>query len=215
MSKEIDEIRRKFQSSFNGDGDTVFPAVVTEVNEEEFTCTVKRDEQVDYFDVRLRGLVKAELQGFAFIPKLESIVLVARIGKSNELFVCQFTEIDKVIFTDNDLELKIDLENIDIKKGEKITIHVDAEKLEVVNDKTKVTHEAEALTLLSDQATIKITTGGLTLKKGGSGLKKTLDKMLDGICQLTVPTAVGPSGVPINAATFRQIKADLPNYLEG
>ena len=215
MSKEIDEIRRKFQSSFSRDGDAVFPAVVTEVNEAEFTCTVKRDEQVDYFDVRLRGLVKAELQGFAFIPKLESIVLVARIGKSNELFVCQFTEIDKVVFTDNDLELKIDLENIDIKKGEKITIHVDAEKLEVVNDKAKVTHEAEALTLLSDQATIKITTGGLTLKKGDSGLKKTLDKMLDGICQLTVPTAVGPSGVPINAATFQQIKADLPNYLEG
>lgn len=215
MSKEIDEIRRKFQSSFSGEGDAVFPAVVTEVNEEEFTCTVKRDEQVDYFDVRLRGLVKAELQGFAFIPKLESTVLVCRIGKSNELFVCQFTEIDKVIFTDNDLELKIDLENIDIKKGEKITIHVDAEKLEVVNDKAKVTHEAEALTLLSDQATIKITTGGLTLKKGGSGLKKTLDKMLDGICQLTVPTALGPSGVPINLATFQQIKADLPNYLEG
>ena len=211
MSKEIDEIRRKFQSSFSGEGDAVFPAVVTEVNEEEFTCTVKRDEQVDYFDVRLRGLVKAELQGFAFIPKLESVVLVARIGKSNELFVCQFTEIDK----DNDLELKIDLENIDIKKGEKITIHVDAEKLEVVNDKAKVTHEAEALTLLSDQATIKITTGGLTLKKGGSGLKKTLDKMLDGICQLTVPTALGPSGVPINLATFQQIKADLLNYLEG
>ena len=215
MSKEIDEIRRKFQSSFSGDGDAIFPAIVTEVNEDEFTCTVQRDEQVDYFDVRLRGLVKAELQGFAFIPKLESIVLVARIGKSNELFVCQFTEIDKVIFTDNDLELKIDLENIDIKKGEKITIHVDAEKLEVVNDKTKVTHEAEALTLLSDQATIKITTGGLTLKKGGFGLKKTLDKMLDGICQLTVPTALGPSGVPINLATFQQIKADLPNYLEG
>ncbi|CAK7073840.1 MAG: hypothetical protein BACD_03512 [Bacteroides rodentium] len=215
MSKEIDEIRRKFQSSFSGEGDAVFPAVVTEVNEEEFTCTVKRDEQVDYFDVRLRGLVKAELQGFAFIPKLESTVLVCRIGKSNELFVCQFTEIDKVVFTDNDLELKIDLENIDIKKGEKITIHVDAEKLEVVNDKAKVTHEAEALTLLSDQATIKITTGGLTLKKGGSGLKKTLDKMLDGICQLTVPTALGPSGVPINLATFQQIKADLPNYLEG
>lgn len=215
MSKEIDEIRRKFQSIFCGDGDAVFPAVVTEVNEEEFTCTVKRDEQVDYFDVRLRGLVKAELQGFAFIPKLQSTVLVARIGRSNELFVCQFTEVDKVVFTDNDLELKIDLENIDIKKGEKITIHVDAEKLEVVNDKAKVTHEAEALTLLSDQATIKITTGGLTLKKGGSGLKKTLDKMLDGICQLTVPTAVGPSGVPINASMFQQIKADLPNYLEG
>ena len=81
--------------------------------------------------------------------------------------------------------------------------------------KTRVTHEAESLTLVSDQSTVRITTGGLTLKKGGSGLKKTLESILDGICQLTVPTGVGPSGVPINSAVFQQIKADLPNYMEG
>lgn len=69
--------------------------------------------------------------------------------------------------------------------------------------------------MVSDQSTIKITTGGLTLTKGGSGLKKTLEQLLDGICALTVPTAVGPSGVPINLSTFQQIKADLPNYMEG
>lgn len=214
MSREIDEIRRKFQSGF-GSNDTIFQAVVTEVDEEEYSCTVKRDGQVDYFDVRLRGLVKAELQGFAFIPKLESMVLVARIGRSNELFVCQFTEIDKVVFTDNDLELKIDLENIDIKKGEKIAVHIDAEKLEVTNDKTKVTHEAEALTLLSEQATIKISTGGLTLTKGSSGLKKTLDDLLTAIQKLTVTTGVGPSGPPINITDFQKVQQDLSNYLEG
>lgn len=215
MSKELDDIRRKFQSRFGNDGDSIFPAVITEVNEEEFTCTVKRDGAVDYFDVRLRGLVSAELQGFAFIPKLESTVLVCRIGKSNELFVCLFTEIDKVIFTDNDLEMAVDTENIDIRKGENITVHIDADKLEITNGKTVVTHEAESLTLASDQSTVRITTGGLTLKKGGSGLKKTLESILDGICQLTVPTGVGPSGVPINSAVFQQIKADLPNYMEG
>lgn len=215
MSKEMEELRRKLRDCIAGDHDMVFPAVVTEVNGEEFTCTVRRDDQVDYYDVRLRGLVNAELQGFAFLPKLQSTVLVCRIGKSNELFVCLFTEIDKVYFTDNDLDVKIDTENIDIKKGDNITIHVDAGKLEVTNDKTKVTHEAGALTMVSDQSTIKITTGGLTLTKGGSGLKKTLEQLLDGICALTVPTAVGPSGVPINLSTFQQIKADLPNYMEG
>lgn len=215
MSKEIDEIRRKFQENFGGDSDTVFPAIVTEVNEEEFTCTVQRDEQVDYFDVRLRGLVKAGLQGFAFIPKLQSTVLVSRIGRSNELFVCQFTEVDKFVFTDNDLELKIDLENIDIRKGEKIALHIDAEKLEVVNDKAKVTHEAGALSLVSGQATVKITTGGLTLQKGGSGLKKTLDDLLSAIQKLTVTTGVGPSGPPINVADFIKVQTDLSNYLEG
>lgn len=215
MSKEIDELRRKLKNQFVGDNDIVFLGVVTEVNEDEFTCTVQRDEQVDYFDVRLRGLVNAELQGFAFIPKVKSMVLVCRIGRSNELFVCQFTEIDKIVFTDNDLELRIDLDNINIKKGDNITIHVDAEKLEVVNDKTKITHEAEALTMVSDKATVKITTKGLTLTKGGSGLKKTLEDLLTAIKALTVTTGVGPSGPPINIADFVKIEQDLPNYMEG
>ena len=215
MSKEIDEIRRKLQGAFGGDGDSIFQAVVVEVDEEEYTCTVRRDEQVDYFDVWLRALVKANLQGFAFIPKLQSVVLVARIGRSNELFVCQYTEVDKVVFTDNDLELKVDPDNIDLKKGENITVHVDAGKLEVVNDKTTVTHQAEALTLLSDQATVKITTGGLTLAKGSSGLKKTLDDLLTAIQKLTVTTGVGPSGPPINMADFVKVQQDLSNYLEG
>lgn len=215
MSKEMEELRRKFHERFGESGDQVFLGTVTEVNEDEFSCTVKRDDQVDYFDVRLRGLVKAELQGFAFIPRLQSTVLVCRIGKSNELFVCQFTEIDKMIFTDNDLEVKVDTENIDIKKGKKITIHVDAGKLEVTNDKVKALHEADKLTVTADSTIVKASTAGVTITRGSSGLKRTLEQILDGICALTVPTAVGPSGVPINITTFQQIKADLPNYMEG
>lgn len=215
MSKEMEELRRRFQERFGDGGDQVFQAVVTEVDEDEFTCTVKRDDRVEYFDVRLRGLVKADLQGFAFIPRLQSVVLVCRIGKSNELFVCQFTEIDKVIFTDNDLKLAIDTDNIDIWKGEKITVHVDAEKLEVKNDQVKALHEADKMTVTAGTTTIKASTAGITITRDSSGLKKTLEQMLDGICALTVPTAVGPSGVPINMATFQQIKADLPNYMEG
>lgn len=215
MSKEMEDLRRKFQSRFGDSGDYVFQGIVTEVNEDEFTCTVRRDDQVDYFDVRLRGLVNADLQGFAFIPKLESTVLVCRIGKSNELFVCQFTEIDKVIFTENDLEVTIDTENIDIKKGEKITVHVDAEKLEVTNDKVKALHEADALTVTAENTTVKASTGGVTITRGGSGLKKTLESLIDAILALTVPTAVGPSGTPINAAQFQQVKQDIPNWAEG
>lgn len=215
MSKEMEELRRKFQQRFGDSGDQVFQGTVVEVNEEEFTCTVKRDDQVDYFDVRLRGLIKAELQGFAFIPRLQSTVLVCRIGKSNELFVCQFTEIDKMVFTDNDLEVIIDTENIDIKKGEKITVHVDAEKLEVTNDKVKALHEADKLTVTADSTTIKISTAGVTITRGGSGLKKTLDDMLTAIQALTVTTPHGPSSPPVNSAKFASIQADLPNYLEG
>lgn len=211
----MEELRRTFQRRFGESGDTVFQGVVTEVNEEEFTCTVQRDGQVDYFDVRLRGLVNAELQGFAFIPKLQSTVLVCRIGKSNELFVCMFTEIDKMYFTDNDWEVVIDTEKLDAKKGENITVHVDAEKLEVTNSDVKVLHEADALTVTAGSTTVKTSTGGVTITRGGSGLKKTLDDMLAAIQTHTHPCPMGATSAPTNAAQFASIKADLPNYLEG
>lgn len=213
MSKDIEDIRRVIRDREGND--FIFPVIVSKVDEKEFTCEVRRDDAVDYFDVRLRGLANPDLKGLAFIPVIGSTVLVCRIGNSNELFVCQYTEIDKVVFTGNDLELKIDADNIDLKKGGKITVHVDADKLEVVNDKTKVTHEAEAMTFLSDRATIRITTGGLTLAKGSSGLKKTLDDLLTAIQKLTVTTGVGPSGPPVNIADFQKVQQDLSNYLEG
>ena len=92
---------------------------------------------------------------------------------------------------------------------------MDAERLEVANSDVKVLHEADALTVTAGSTTVKTSTGGVTITRGGSGLKKTLEQLLDGICALTVPTAVGPSGVPINLSTFQQIKADIPNYMEG
>lgn len=199
MSKEIDEIRRKLKKQFGSDDDMIFSGVVQEVNEDEFTCMIRRDDAVNYHDVRLRGLVNADLQGLAFIPKIESVVLVCRIGRSNELFVCQFTEIDKVIFTDNDLELRVDLDNIDLTKGDKIKLHVDK----------------ELVSMVAENSTIKITPQGLTLTRGSSGLKKTLEDLLTAIKALTVTTGVGPSGTPINVADFIKIESDLPNYLEG
>ena len=214
MAQIDDEIKRLIRQAVESDA-VVFQGVVTEVDETEFTCTVRRDDQVDYFEVRLRGLIKGSLQGFAFIPLMQSVVLVAHIGYSNELFVCQFTEIDKIIFTDNDLSFLLDTEKIDIKKGEKITVHVDADKLEVVNDKVKVLQEGTALTVTADKTTVKASTGGVTITRNGSGLKKTLDDMLTAIQALTVPTPHGPSGTPINSAKFAAIQKDLPNYLEG
>ncbi|MFR9574301.1 MAG: hypothetical protein SNG79_01415 [Rikenellaceae bacterium] len=167
MSREIDELREKMRRQFASNVDSVFSAVVTEVDEELFTCTVQRDESVDYYDVRLRGLVNSELQGLAFIPKLESVVLVCRIGTSNELFVVQFTEIDKICFTNNDLTLNLDTEYIDIAKGDNITIHVEESKIELVNGDTKITHEAETLTI--DGKDLNINADQTTFNGGGNG----------------------------------------------
>lgn len=43
----------------------------------------------------------------------------------------------------------------------------------------------------------------------GNTLQSILERLIDGINQLTVTTSSGPSGTPINAAVFTEIKGDL------
>lgn len=201
MSKDIENIRRVMQqgAGTSTGTDTVFPAVVSKVDEKAFTCEVKRGDAVSYFNVRLRGLVNPDLKGVALIPAIGSTVLVCRIGSSNQLFVCQYTEVDKLIFTSGDFSLTCDQDKVELLKG----------------DKLSVTADAESITMKADQAIIKATTKGLTLSKGSSGLKKTLDDLLKAIQQLTVTTGVGPSGPPINIADFLKVQQELKDYLEG
>jgi len=102
--------------------------VVTDVDESDFSCTVKVNNSASYYDVRLRGVVKPDLKGAAFIPKLESKVLVCRIGGSNELFVCLFTEIDKIIFTNEKMAFTLDQEQI-LFEHEKVALLVESDKI--------------------------------------------------------------------------------------
>lgn len=74
----------------------------------------------------------------------------------------------------------------------KETINIDAEK-EIVFDGNKIYAGAKA----QEPALLGDTSVDL------------ISDLLDGILQLTVPTGTGPSGVPINAAIFTQLKQKL------
>jgi hypothetical protein len=76
-----------------------------------------------------------------------------------------------------------------------------------------LTFDINGFILTSDTSSITMTKDGVKLIKGSSGLKKTLKDLIDAINALTVPTGTGPSGLPINSATFTNIKKDLDNYL--
>jgi len=81
-------------------------------------------------------------------------------------------------------------------------------------DKMSMSIDKETVSILSDKTTFKITQSGFTVTQSDFGLKKTLNDLLTALKQLTVPTGVGPSGIPINVASFQQIQQDLENYLE-
>jgi hypothetical protein len=182
-----------------GGAEQIFLATVKEVNEDEFTCTVEVNADIKYIDVRLRSIIDPDKKGFCFIPKIESLVQVGRIGNSNELYVAMFSEVDKVLLFSGSLELTIDQDKVELKKGDKIS-------LLIKDDQVLIT---------ADQSTLKQTAAGFTMTRGGEGLKKILTDLISTINQLTVPTGVGPSGPPINLAAFTAISTRLNNFLEG
>ena len=69
---------------------------------------------------------------------------------------------------------------------------------------------------------VRFVTGNLTfemddyflLKKQNETLKKLMDDLLDAIKLITVPTNTGPSGVPLNAEVFTEIKTRVDNFFK-
>ena len=196
--KENEGIRRMFERRLQEAAETVFYGEVSEVNEGSQTCTVVM-EDIPYENVLLYAVENTELKGQVLIPRIGSTVLVERIA-NDRYFVVMFSEIDKVLLTIGEkTKAEISEENISIQTG----------------DKTTVTVDAQNCLLQVGESMVKATEKGLTFVKGGAGLKKTLEELIDAITKLTVTTGVGPSGVPVNVADFIKIKQGLNDFLEG
>nr|DAJ85553.1 MAG TPA: hypothetical protein [Caudoviricetes sp.]DAX75404.1 MAG TPA: hypothetical protein [Caudoviricetes sp.] len=191
-------IRRMFERRLQEAAETVFYGEVSAVNEGSRTCTVVM-EDIPYENVLLYAVENTELKGQVLIPRIGSTVLVERIA-NDRYFVAMFSEVAKVLLTIGENTIvEVSEECVRIQSGEKTTVTADAEKC----------------LLQVGESVVKATEKGLTFIKGGAGLKKTLEELIDAITKLTVTTGVGPSGVPINAADFIKIKQGLNDYLEG
>ncbi len=75
--------------------------------------------------------------------------------------------------------------------------------------------EIDKVICTSGETEFSVGKEGYKLNRGQSGLHKTLSDLCAALEQLTVTTAMGPSGPPINIAAFTKIKLELNNYLEG
>lgn len=60
---------------------------------------------------------------------------------------------------------------------------------------------------------LEVTPEGLTLSRSTESLKALLTDLCAAIEQITVPTAVGPSGVPVNIPAFVQIRTRIAQLL--
>ena len=115
----------------------VFPAQVKEVDENNRTCTVRVNDNVDLYEVKLYAVTDKDLKGFCLLPAKDSQVLVARIANGNDLFVCLFSVVDKVVGTvgsDTSIdvtedEIKINAKKIEFNGGKNGGLAI-AEKIE-------------------------------------------------------------------------------------
>jgi hypothetical protein len=76
----------------------VFPAIVTAVNTDELTCTVKPVEGPEIFDVRLKAAIDLVKDGVVEIPAINSSVLVGLIGNEmNTGFIMRCSQVQEVV----------------------------------------------------------------------------------------------------------------------
>lgn len=173
----------------------VFPAVVTAVDEELRTCTVRVNDRVDIEDVRLHAVADSALRGFCLVPAVDSTVLVGRIANSNELYVALFSEIDKVLGT----------------LGDKVEMSMDAGGLAYKNDKTEITVKSGEAVVKLDGATIEVKGNKVAIDadevafNGGKNkglplvdeIKKNLDAIKNYVTAMNTAVVTGLNGVGI------------------
>jgi len=71
----------------------------------------------------------------------------------------------------------------------------------------------ELVTIQIDNSEINVQ-DGILIKRGDETLKKIFDDLIDEVNKIVVPTNVGPSGTPINAAAFTAIKTRAASLLK-
>jgi len=71
-----------------------------------------------------------------------------------------------------------------------------------------------AVTLTSGTAVVEVAPDGIEVSKAGYSLKTFLDTLLTQVMAITHPTAVGPTGPPLNIAAFTALKSQIPLFLK-
>lgn len=117
MSQQKELIRDGFRKLLGVPewSDFVFSASVTEVDKDEWTCTVKLDNDVELHNVQLKA-VKEAANGCVLIPKVDSEVQVLRLGEDDYLVVST-EEVDETIFIAAGTKLVMNKDGLFINDG--------------------------------------------------------------------------------------------------
>lgn len=134
INKEIFKAKQALLALLKSSSSATIYATVKSVDEDKRNCMVAIDD-AEFTDVLLYSVENADLKGFVMLPKIDSTVLVSRIGGSNELYVSMFSEIEKVLLTVGDkVEVALDDKEL-ICKNDKVSLKINGENVELDAEK--------------------------------------------------------------------------------
>lgn len=116
MSDELTQARAAWARGLRVAGMQTFPATVVSVDATTRTCAVE-SEYGRYADVLLYGVVDGKKKGLCVLPAKDSMVLVGRIGGSDDLYVAMTSEVDRVLFTTGDTLFMMDENGYVVNRG--------------------------------------------------------------------------------------------------
>lgn len=95
-----DQVKAAIARKFRRIGSQAFFARVKGVDVDQRTCVMYTDsDDFIYEDVLLYGCTNPDMKGIVTIPKVDSQVVVARLMGSDNLYVVQYSEVEKVLIT--------------------------------------------------------------------------------------------------------------------
>lgn len=176
-----EELRRKILNA--QPAIIVWEAVVVSV--EGDTCTVRIwASDLEVSDVRLIAEIGGT-PGLLITPKVGSFVLVACVqNEVADLFIAQYTEIDALKFTKNNVEISADANTVTVK-----------------NSESEVTIESNSVLLKQNQTQVKLSGGKVEIKNAGTSLSTLFSDLISLLNSFSVITSTGPS-VGLNPATI-------------
>lgn len=169
------------------------------------------DQLVDIFVDAINSRINITARGNDSVP---GVVVITANSKKDEGDVVKLVSKDKIIGEGKTYELRLS-KNIDllINDGEKDVLSIVGNEQEF-HIKDNWGNEA-----VFNEENCKILTPKFNIGEGkepmvlGDTLVDLLKQLIDAILSMTVVTPVGPSGTPINAATFSSIKGKLETIL--
>ena len=135
-----------------------------------------------------------------------STVLISSIGNSQNYFVSATSQLDEVL-------VRIGKTQVSVTK-DRIAFISDTSKQELSENVTQSTEGAHQITAQKGLTLVVQSPHQVDINNGTLKLGKLLQDLAKQVALITVPTGVGPSGVPANAAQFTALVTKFSQLLK-